>query len=52
MEQDTIDRDGNPAKIKIGGRHDATAIPRIVPVLEAMVTITIADHFLRQKTIT
>jgi len=52
MEQETIDRDGNPSKLKILGRHDATAIPRIVPVLEAMVRITLADHYLRQKTIT
>ena len=51
MEQDTVDREGNPAKIKIFGKHDATAIPRIVPVLEAMVRITLADHYLRQKTI-
>jgi len=52
MEQDTVDREGNPAKIKIFGKHDATAIPRIVPVLEAMVRITLTDHYLRQKTIT
>jgi chorismate synthase len=52
MEQDTVDREGNPAKITIFGKHDATAIPRIVPVLEAMVRITLADHYLRQKTIT
>ena len=52
MEQDTVDREGNAAKIKIFGKHDATAIPRIVPVLEAMVRITLADHYLRQKTIT
>ena len=51
MEQDTVDREGNPAKIKIFGKHDATAIPRIVPVLEAMVRITLAYHYLRQKTI-
>ncbi len=51
LEQDTIDRDGKPAKLKILGRHDSTAIPRIVPVLEAMVRITLADHYLRQKTI-
>ena len=51
IEQDTIDREGNPAKLQIFGRHDATAIPRIVPVLEAMVRITLADHYLRQKAI-
>jgi chorismate synthase len=51
IEQDTIDRKGNAAKLTITGRHDATAIPRINPVLEAMVRITLADHYLRSKTI-
>jgi chorismate synthase len=51
LEQDTIDREGTPAKIKITGRHDVTAIPRIVPVLEAMVKIVLADHYLRLRTI-
>ncbi len=48
-EQDTIDKDGNPVKIRLKGRYDVSAIPRIIPVLEAMVKITIADHYLRQK---
>jgi chorismate synthase len=48
-EQDTIDRQGRPAKIKMTGRFDVSAIPRIVPVLEAMVKLTLADHYLRFK---
>lgn len=51
LEQDTIDREGNPARIKLSGRHDISAIPRIIPVLEAMVRIVLADHYLRLKTI-
>ncbi len=51
LEQDTIDREGNPAKIKITGRHDVTAIPRIIPVLESMVRLVLADHYLRLRTI-
>ncbi|MBW1903240.1 MAG: chorismate synthase [Deltaproteobacteria bacterium] len=51
LEQDTIDREGNSAKLKITGRHDVTAIPRIIPVLEAMARIVLADHYLRLKTI-
>ncbi len=47
QEQDTIDRAGNPAKLKLRGRHDVSAIPRIIPVLEAMVCIVLADHYLR-----
>jgi len=51
MEQDTVDLDNKPVKIKVGGRHDISAIPRIIPVCEAMVCLTLADHLLRQKTI-
>ena len=51
LEQDTLNLDNEPVKIKVGGRHDISAIPRIVPVCEAMVCLTLADHLLRQKTI-
>ncbi len=51
-EQQTINLDGEPVSIKIGGRHDISAIPRIVPVCEAMVLLTLADMLLRQKAIT
>jgi len=51
LEQDTLNLDNEPVKIRIGGRHDISAIPRIVPVCEAMVCLTLADHLLRQKAI-
>ena len=51
QEQDTLNLDFEPVKIKVGGRHDISAIPRIVPVCEAMVCLTLADHLLRQKSI-
>ena len=50
-EQKTIDLDNNPTTITIGGRHDISAIPRIIPVCEAMVSLTLTDHLLRQKAI-
>ena len=50
-EQTTINVKHEPVPIKIGGRHDISAIPRIIPVCEAMVCLTLADHLLRQKTI-
>lgn len=49
LEQDTVDRSGRPAKLSLSGRFDTSAVPRIVPVLEAMVSIVIADHYLRSK---
>lgn len=50
-EQQTINRDGEAVTIKIGGRHDISAIPRVIPVCEAMVRITLLDHLLRQNAI-
>ncbi|MGD9157520.1 MAG: chorismate synthase [Desulfobacteraceae bacterium] len=49
IEQDTIDKDGNSTNIKTAGRFDVTAIPRVLPVLEAMVKIVLADHYLRNS---
>jgi chorismate synthase len=49
--QETVDLLGNPAVVTIGGRHDVSVIPRIIPVCEAMVCIVIADHLLCQRAI-
>lgn len=48
-EQRTINRAGEEVRIKVGGRHDISAIPRIIPVCEAMVRLTLVDHLLRQR---
>jgi chorismate synthase len=39
--------DGNAAEVEVRGRHDAFPLPRAVPMLEAMVAITLADALLR-----
>lgn len=49
QEQQTIDKNGNAASVLIGGRHDLSAIPRIVPVLSAMTALTLADMLLMQE---
>jgi chorismate synthase len=49
QEQQTIDLEGRPRTIRVGGRHDLSAIPRIVPVILAMVRLTLADFLLRQR---
>jgi len=36
--------------LKLKGRFDVSAIPRILPVLEAMVRIVIVDHYFRART--
>lgn len=48
-EQQTVNLSGEPVTIKVGGRHDISAIPRIIPVCEAMVRLTLVDHLLRQR---
>jgi chorismate synthase len=49
--QQTIDSKGKERIIEIQGRHDICVLPRIVPVCEAMVSIVLADHLLRQRAI-
>ena len=48
-QQHTINRTGQPSELTLTGRYDTSAVPRIVPVLEAMVRIVLADHFLRAR---
>ncbi len=48
-KQETVNLSGERVTINIGGRHDISAIPRIIPVCEAMVNLTLADHLLRQR---
>jgi len=51
MTQETIDREGRPARLALKGRFDSSAVPRIVPVLKAMAAVVLADHYLRWKSI-
>ena len=46
--QQTIDSQGNTVTLEPKGRHDISAIPRIVPVLKAMMRLTLADMLLLQ----
>jgi chorismate synthase len=48
-EQQTVDEDGHDTTIKARGRHDPCVLPRAVPIVEAMVALVLADHFLRQR---
>ncbi|MDN3651636.1 chorismate synthase [Thalassotalea ponticola] len=45
----TIDVNGNPCDIITRGRHDPCVGIRAVPIAEAMVAITLMDHYLRHK---
>ncbi len=47
--QKTITRQGLETEISVGGRHDISAIPRIVPVLKAMTALVLADMYLLHR---
>jgi chorismate synthase len=49
LEQWTVNTSLQPVKIRVQGRHDVSAIPRIIPVCEAMTAMVLVDHLLRQK---
>lgn len=49
QEQHTVDRFGHETAIRVGGRHDICAIPRVVPVLTAMVRLVLADMVVLQR---
>lgn len=49
--QITIDTNNNQCKLSIKGRHDVCLIPRILPVIDNMIRITLADAISYQKLI-
>ena len=49
--QNTVDISGEDVAIQVKGRHDPCICPRVVPVVEAMIAITLADCLLIQKSI-
>jgi len=47
--QQTVDRTGHAVTLEAQGRHDPCVLPRAVPMVEAMVCLVLADHWLRQR---
>ena len=48
IEQATVDIEKmKETTITVGGRHDVCIVPRAVPVVEAMIAVTLADFALR-----
>ncbi len=48
-EQQTVGSDGATATLKSRGRHDPCVLPRAVPIVEAMMCLVLADHWLRWR---
>jgi len=48
-EQQTVDVNGQPAVLRVRGRHDPCVLPRAVPIVEAMASMTVLDFLMMQK---
>lgn len=48
-ERKSIDSDGNEVDVRTKGRHDPCVGIRAIPIGEAMVACTLADHYLRDR---
>ncbi len=51
QEQQTVTRSGDATTLAARGRHDPCVLPRAVPMVEAMVCLVLADHWLRQRAV-
>jgi chorismate synthase len=49
--QETVTNKGENTTLQGKGRHDACVLPRAVPIVEAMATLVLTDHLLRQRAI-
>jgi len=51
QSQQTVTTDNKDTTIEVKGRHDPCICPRVVPVVEAMIAVTLVDCLLLQKAI-
>ena len=51
LPQQTVTTSGEPVTLEAQGRHDPCVLPRAVPIVEAMVCLVLADHWLRQRAV-
>ncbi len=49
LPQQSVTRQGEATTLEAKGRHDPCVVPRAVPLVEAMVCLVLADHYLRQR---
>lgn len=47
--QSTVTRDGQEVELRGKGRHDPCVLPRAIPMVEAMVALTLVDHLMMQQ---
>lgn len=49
--QKTVTVEGEATELRAAGRHDPCVLPRAVPIVEAMLGLVLADHWLRQEAV-
>lgn len=50
LEQDTVNiKEKTETTIEVEGRHDACIVPRVVPVVEAVIAMTVLDLLVKEK---
>lgn len=49
IPQESVDVRGESVTVITEGRHDPCICPRVVPVVEAMAALVLADHWMRQR---
>lgn len=49
QKQATVDKEGQSTELMGRGRHDPCVLPRAVPIIEAMTSLVLVDHAMRQK---
>ena len=49
LPQATVTREGEEVELRGKGRHDPCVLPRAVPMVEAMVALTLVDHLMMQQ---
>jgi len=49
LPQKTVDIHGNTVTLEIQGRHDVCVVPRVIPMVEAMVAMVTLDFILLKK---
>lgn len=47
--QETVSSDGEDTELTGRGRHDPCVLPRAIPMVEAMASLVLCDHALRQR---
>lgn len=48
-QQNTVNKNKEEVSLQAAGRHDPCVLPRAVPIVDAMASLVIMDHYLRHK---